>query len=134
MERRLARKKIAAEFIVEDIGDNEIKLKLPPFDTIVMAALLEHLRCPAIALQNIRRMMQSDAKLILTTPTPLGGKLHWLGCQVGLAHREAAEEHVRFYDYRALQLLFETAGFLIERYNKFLFGLNQLVIVRLAGD
>jgi 2-polyprenyl-3-methyl-5-hydroxy-6-metoxy-1,4-benzoquinol methylase len=134
VERRLARTKVTAEFVVEDIGDSEIKLNLPPFDTVVMAALLEHLTSPAIALQNIRNIMKSGAKLVLTTPTPLGGKLHWLGSHLGLVYVEAAEEHVGFHGYSALKSLFQAAGFRIDYYEKFLFGLNQLMIATLTAS
>lgn len=132
VERRLARKKLSAAFLIAEIDRGEVNLDLAPFDTVVMAALLEHVKSPEVALKNLRRLMKSGATLVLTTPTPLGGRLHWLGSYLGLVYAEAAEEHVRFYNYAALKLLLEGTGFHIDHYEKFLFGLNQLVIATFA--
>ena len=128
VERRLARTKLPAAFLVTDIDRDEVNLDLAPFDTVVMAALLEHLKSPEVALKNLQRTMESGARLVLTTPTPLGGRLHWLGSHLGLVYAEAAKEHERFYNYTALNLLLGGTGFRIDHYEKFFFGLNQLVI------
>jgi ubiquinone/menaquinone biosynthesis C-methylase UbiE len=130
--KRISGASLSAAFVVGDIDQDQLALDLAPFDTVVMAALLEHLKSPEAALKNLRRMMKSGATLVLTTPTPLGGKLHWVGSYLGLVYAEAAEEHVRFYNYTALKLLLERARFHIFHYEKFLFGLNQLVIARLV--
>jgi len=132
VERRLAGTSLSAVFLVADIDRDELNLNLPPCDTVVMAALLEHLEFPEVALKNLQQVMKRGARLVLTTPTPLGGKLHWLGSYLGLVYAEAAEEHVRFYNLDALKLLLEGSGFRIERYERFLFGLNQLVVATLS--
>jgi 2-polyprenyl-3-methyl-5-hydroxy-6-metoxy-1,4-benzoquinol methylase len=132
VERRIASKKLSATFLIAEIDRDDVNVDLAPFDTVVMAALLEHLRSPEIALKNLRRLMKSGATLVLTTPTPLGGKLHWIGSYLGLVYAEAAEEHVRFYNFSALELLLEGAGFRVDYYEKFLFGLNQLVVSTIA--
>ena len=132
VERRLAGKKLSATFLTAEIDRDEVSLDLAPFDTVVMAALLEHLKSPEIALKNLQRLMKSGATLVLTTPTPLGGKLHWLGSYLTLVYPEAAKEHVKFYNYAALKALLEGAGFRIDHYEKFLFGLNQFLIAALA--
>jgi ubiquinone/menaquinone biosynthesis C-methylase UbiE len=132
VERRLARTRLSAAFLVAEIDRVEVNLDLAPFDTVVMAALLEHLKSPEVALKNLQRVMKSGATLVLTTPTPLGGKLHWLGSYLGLVYAEAAEEHVKFYNYSALKSLLERAGFRIDHYEKFLFGLNQFMIATSA--
>jgi 2-polyprenyl-3-methyl-5-hydroxy-6-metoxy-1,4-benzoquinol methylase len=132
VERRLAGKKLSATFLTAEIDRDEVSLDLAPFDTVVMAALLEHLRSPEIALKNLRQLMKSGATLVLTTPTPLGGKLHWLGSFAGLVYAEAAQEHVKFYNYTALKSLLESSGFHIHLYEKFLFGLNQFLTAGLA--
>jgi ubiquinone/menaquinone biosynthesis C-methylase UbiE len=132
VERRIAGKKVSAAFVIAEIDRIDVNLDLAPFDTVVMSALLEHLKSPEIALKNLRRFMRSGATLVLTTPTPLGGKLHWLGSLAGLVYAEAAEEHVKFYNYTALKSLLEGSGFHILHYEKFLFGLNQFLIAGLA--
>jgi len=131
VERRIVRAEVSAKFVIADIDHGEIRLDEAPFDTVVMAALLEHLNFPQTALQNIRKMMKKDARLLLTTPSPLGGRLHGAASRISLVYAEAAAEHVSFYSHDTLRVLLESNGFCIERYERFLLGLNQLVVAHL---
>ena len=130
IKARVAQTKIQVRFLIRDIEQSEFDLNLTPFDTVVMAALLEHLTYPEVALKNIHNVMAAEGKLIVTTPSPLGGKLHWLGSQLGLVFAEAAHEHVRFYSRLTLCSLMLECGFLVEHYERFLLNLNQLVVAR----
>jgi 2-polyprenyl-3-methyl-5-hydroxy-6-metoxy-1,4-benzoquinol methylase len=132
VERRMAGKHLAATFLTAEIDREDVDLDLAPFDTVVMAALLEHLKRPEVALKNLRRLMKNGGTLVLTTPTPSGGKLHWLGSHLGLVYAEAAQEHVQFYDYPLLKPLLESSGFHIHHYRKFFFRLNQLLIATIV--
>jgi 2-polyprenyl-3-methyl-5-hydroxy-6-metoxy-1,4-benzoquinol methylase len=98
------------------------------FDSVVMAAVLEHLKSPGQTLQFLHNVMPSGGKLILTTPTPSGGRLHAIGSHLGLTYTEAAEEHEFFYDQTALERLLREKGFQVILFRRFLFGLNQLVV------
>lgn len=130
LQARLAARTIEAKFLLGDISDGAIALPPDSFDSVVMAAVLEHLKSPADALRETRRLLKASGRVVLTTPTPLGGRLHGWGSRLGLTHREAAEEHEVFYDRQNLERLFRAEGFSFEHYERFLFGLNQLVIVR----
>lgn len=130
LQARLSKSAIQGEFLEGDIGEQIIQLEPDSFDTVVMAALLEHLRSPDWALKQVGRLLKSGGRLVLTTPTPFGGRLHRLGSYLGLTYREAAEEHERFFNHWALKLLLERHGFRLERYERFLLGLNQLVVGR----
>ncbi|MCI0423544.1 MAG: class I SAM-dependent methyltransferase [Acidobacteria bacterium] len=132
LQDRLSRGTISTKVLLGDIVREEIALPAASFDTVVMAALLEHLKSPGVALKQVYRLLQSDGRLVLTTPTPLGGKLHTLGSYFGLTYREAADEHERFYGQDALGRLLRENGFTIENYERFLLGLNQLVVARKA--
>jgi len=130
VQSRLACSSLHAEFLLGDISQDDNALPSGAFDTVLMAALLEHLKVPAAALRQAHRVLKPAGRLVLTTPTPLGGKLHWLGSRLGLTFPEAAEEHERFFDYDALARLFDETGFALENYERFLLGLNQLVVGR----
>jgi 2-polyprenyl-3-methyl-5-hydroxy-6-metoxy-1,4-benzoquinol methylase len=130
IKARVAQTKIQVKLLIEDIEQSQFDLSLTSFDTVVMAALLEHLKDPKVALKNIHSVMTTEGKLIVTTPSPLGGKLHRLGSHLGLVFAEAAHEHVRFYNGLALRSLMLESGFLVEHYERFLLGLNQLVVAR----
>jgi 2-polyprenyl-3-methyl-5-hydroxy-6-metoxy-1,4-benzoquinol methylase len=130
IKARLSASTIQGEFLRGDIGEQVIQLAPESFDTIVMAALLEHLRSPDWALKQAQRLLKPGGQLVITTPTPLGGKLHGLGSLFGLTYREAAQEHERFFNDRSLKALLRRNGFTLERYERFLMNLNQLVVGR----
>jgi ubiquinone/menaquinone biosynthesis C-methylase UbiE len=127
---RLNNTKVKADFLIESIDQPTLNLNLEPFDTVVMSAVLEHLKFPETALRHVYTFLRPNGRLVLTTPVPVGGKLHRLGSHLGLTYAEAAREHERFYDYTALRLLLKKVGFLLEHYERFLVGLNQLVVAR----
>ena len=130
IEKKLSNLRPAVQFLVRDINQQQVNLPSGPFDTVVMAALLEHLKLPIHALKNARDVLTDGGRLIMSTPTPFGGKLHKLGSWLGLTCPEAANEHECFYDFRAIKHLMEAHGFTIEFYSRFLLGLNQIWVAR----
>ena len=118
------------QFLVRDINQDKIDLPSDSFDTVVMAAVLEHLKAPSYALKTIRAVLDDDGKLVMSTPTPAGGTLHKLGSYLGLTCPEAANEHQQFYDFPAIKQLMEENGFAIDFYGRFLLGLNQIWVAR----
>ena len=133
LQTRLSGGTVKARFVLGDITAGETGLPGGSFDTVVMAALVEHLDVPADALREVRRLLKPGGNLILTTPTPLGGTLHAWGSRFGLTYREAAEEHQAFFDHKGLKQLLTQDGFTCELYERFLLGLNQLVVARKGG-
>ncbi len=129
---RARRLSIPVRFVLWDVNAPPLDVPPGPYDTVVMGALLEHLEPPVRALAAVRDLLAPDGELVLTTPTPLGGVLHRLGSHVALVTREAAHEHHRFYDRRDIAALLEENGFRMTEYRRFLFGLNQLAVARLA--
>jgi ubiquinone/menaquinone biosynthesis C-methylase UbiE len=134
LQARLSATAIEARLLLGDISEGEIALPADSFDSVVMAALLEHLRSPGEALRETRRLLKPGGSVVLTTPTPLGGRLHGWGSRLGLTYREAADEHEAFYDRQSLERMFSAQGFLFEHYERFLFGLNQLLLARKVGN
>jgi ubiquinone/menaquinone biosynthesis C-methylase UbiE len=132
LQTRFARGSVQAKFLLGDIAVGEIVLPGASFDTVVMAALLEHLKIPGAALREARRLLKPGGSLVLTTPTPLGGRLHAWGSYLGLTYREAADEHEGFFDHEALKRLLHDEGFACELYQRFLLGMNQLAVARKA--
>jgi 2-polyprenyl-3-methyl-5-hydroxy-6-metoxy-1,4-benzoquinol methylase len=129
-ERVLGRLKecpVPARFQVARAESGELHLDIP-FDSIVMAAVLEHLKSPGQVLQSLHPLLRRGGKLILTTPTPWGGRLHEIGSHLGLTYPEAADEHELFYDQTDLERLLRGSGFQIQLFQRFLCGLNQLAV------
>ncbi len=130
LQLRIAKARISAEFVLGDIEKSDTDLMTGSFDTVVMAALLEHLKSPVVVLTKIHKLLKRNGRLLITTPTPLGGRIHWVGSHLGLTHPEAAREHEQFYDFDSLEPMMTDAGFAIEQYERFLGGLNQLAVAR----
>ena len=128
LQTRIAKARISAEFVLGDIEKSNTNLIAGSFDTVVMAALLEHLKSPTVALATIHKLLRGNGRLLITTPTPLGCRPHGVGSHLGLTHPEAAQEHEQFYDFDSLERMTKDAGFTLEHYERFLLGLNQLVV------
>src|SRR5581483_10064345 len=62
------------------------------FDTITLIALLEHMAQPARVLDQLAALLRPRGRVVATTPTPLGHRVHRLGAQLGLFYREAVED------------------------------------------
>jgi len=118
-------------FIVQDFESDDINLGYK-FDTILMLAVFEHLHNPISALNQITRHLAPKGKLIITTPTPIGGIIHTIGSFGGLFSRKAVFEHEKLYNRKNLTNILETQGYKIEHYSRFAFLLNQLFIAKLS--
>jgi SAM-dependent methyltransferase len=97
-------------------------------DAILMIAVLEHLahleRLTAVLLE----LLKPAGKVVLTTPTPVGGRVHTLGGGLGVFSREAKDDHKGFYGLDSLTLLFQSSGLKLVDHRHFMAGMNQLAI------
>ncbi|MPZ20036.1 MAG: methyltransferase domain-containing protein [Luteitalea sp.] len=99
------------------------------FDIVAALAVIEHLADPLAWLEKMRRRLTPRGRLVLTTPDPALQWAHEAGARVGLFSREAADEHQTLLDQQALRTLADRAGFQLTRYQRFLFGANQLCVL-----
>jgi len=118
-------------FEVRDVDLEPLALGEQRFDTVLMLAVIEHLNYPERVLREVRGHMQPEGRLIMTTPTPLGHRLHAWGAKVGLFVPEAAVEHKCQFDQRSMARLLARVGMVIQHYHRFQFGCNQLFVCRL---
>lgn len=98
------------------------------FDTILMVAVIEHLENPDRILSQIPFYLSPGGKLVITTPSPLGDKIHRIGSRVGLFHMDAVRDHKSIYTYPKLEARLERNGLRVVRYRSFLLGGNQLFV------
>jgi SAM-dependent methyltransferase len=98
------------------------------FKTVLAMAVLEHVDDPAACLTEALRVLRPDGRLVLTTPTPFGDRIHHTLARVNVTSKHAAEEHQSVMGPRALRRVIEEAGFVIERFQLFLLGGNQLCV------
>ena len=93
-----------------------------------MIALIEHIKNQANMLRQSHDLLTDDGDLVITTPTPLGNKLHKIGAKFGLTSKSAVEAHVKIYTHENLQNLLNSFG--IDIYIKFELGMNQMCVAR----
>ena len=98
------------------------------FSVVTALALIEHLSQPRQLFADAARVLAGGGRLILTTPHPLGRKVHDFGGKLGIFSSDASEEHEDFLDKRMLKRLGEQEGFKLVRYRRFLFGMNQVAV------
>ena len=96
------------------------------FDTITMIALIEHIKNPVNMMRQCYELLANSGNLVITTPTPLGDKLHRIGAKFGLTSKSAVEAHVKIYTHKNLQNLLNSFGIDIYIYKKFELGMNQM--------
>jgi 2-polyprenyl-3-methyl-5-hydroxy-6-metoxy-1,4-benzoquinol methylase len=99
------------------------------FDTIVLLAVIEHIKDPVGFLRELSDYLNDAGKIVLTTPHPAGRFLYEAGALIGLFSVDAAEEHETMLGKRDLSTLAEKSGLKIALYRRFLFFHNQLVII-----
>jgi 2-polyprenyl-3-methyl-5-hydroxy-6-metoxy-1,4-benzoquinol methylase len=124
---RLRREWPQHEFHVRDIEQQDLELERR-FDTIVMAAVIEHLRRPERVLRQLPGCLEPGGRLLITTPSPLGNALHAAGARLGLVYLAAADEHVRIYTALSVQPLLARFGLQLAASRPFLLGGNQLFV------
>lgn len=110
---------------------DEEKLNIPGcFDTILMVALIEHLNNPDQLLSQIPTYLKKEGNLVITTPTPLGDRIHRIGARLGLFSMIAVHDHKTIFTNNTLQLLVEENGLNLVHYHRFLSGGNQLFVCK----
>lgn len=118
-------------FEVRDVDHEPLALGEQRFDTVLMLAVIEHLRYPELVLREVRRYMQPDGRLIMTTPTPMGHRIHRWGTRVGLFVSEAAATHRWQFDLATMLQLLSRVGLSVWHYRRFQLGFNQLFVCQM---
>lgn len=117
------------KFFYKNLDEDKLDFDVN-FDTIILVAVIEHLFNQKHVMQEIIKNMKKDSKLIITTPTPFGNDIvHVLGGMIGLFSKEAVADHIVIYNKLRFKMLAKEFNLKIEKYKKFEFGCNQLVIM-----
>lgn len=100
------------------------------FDAIFLIALLEHFRHPEKLVAHVEKYLKSDGVIVVTTPSPVGEKLHSILANLNVLSKEAVLDHVVFLDKTKLEEIFAKHNFTIVIYKPFQFGFNQLLVTK----
>lgn len=121
------------EMASERFPQHRFSTNLPEgaFDTVMALAVIEHVPEPVRdAVANWIKLLRVDGRLVLTTPYKAFRRLHEASAAIGLASRNAAEEHETLFDRNSLLEALEPLPLALETYRRFLFGMNQLFVFR----
>jgi len=88
------------------------------FDIIVAGEVIEHLNNPGLFLNGIKRFMNDDSELIVTTVnTYCAMRFFYYGARGRRGKAEPVHpDHVAYYSYSTLKLLAERHGFEVTRF------------------
>ncbi|MBE0659205.1 MAG: methyltransferase domain-containing protein [Bryobacteraceae bacterium] len=99
------------------------------FDTVVLLALIEHVKQPATFLAGLAQRLAPGGRIVMTTPHPAFRRVHDWGARIGLFSAAAAEEHESFLGLKEVQAIAAEAEIRLVDYRRFLFGANQLFVL-----
>ena len=99
------------------------------FDTVVLLAVIEHIREPASFLKMLKSKLLPKGKIILTTPHPFFDFVHTIGAKAGIFSKEANKEHQLLLSRKNMELVALKSNLSIDEYKHFLFGANQLFVL-----
>lgn len=102
------------------------------FDTAVLIAIIEHIKTKHFFLKHLVSMLAPKGRIVMTTPHPSTEKIYSLGAKIGLFSSAANEQHDQLLDYENLQKIVAHTGLIISEYKRFLFGANQLFVLKVG--
>lgn len=97
------------------------------FDVIIAGEMIEHLSNPGLFLNGIKRFMNADTELVITTINAYSGMrflvygLRGKGGEVEPVH----PDHVAYYSYSTLKLLLNRHGFEVGRFAYYDLGVEH---------
>ena len=102
------------------------------YDAIILSGVIEHIEPSTrqALLNNVRALLNKDGLVVLATPTVFGGLFHKWMSWVGLASREAAEEHKGFLSKADMAQLFAETGFEITKHSYYFCGMAHIVCAK----
>lgn len=115
------------EFHHFDLDHDQISLDMQ-FDTIIMLAVIEHLKYPDNILSQIPNLLKDDGLFIMTTPAPIGDIMHQVGAKIGLFSKHAVDDHEIIFTHQSMEPYLTRNGLKIREYRPFLLSTNQLYI------
>lgn len=112
--------------------DSENVLTLPlkrKFDTIIMLAVLEHLEDPAKVLEGLRKYLNNDGRIVLTTPSQGSNPILDFGSKLGIFSSEM-DEHKELFSKESLIELSKKCGYKVDVCRSFELGMNLILVLR----
>ena len=112
-----------------NLENNSLPFKDNFFDVVTMLAVFEHLEQNnlLIILKEIKRVLKSTGKLIITIPSPRTDKLLKIMSLLKLISKDEIQEHKGYYTHLIISSYLKNAGFSNFKLGYFEFFLNSWV-------
>jgi 2-polyprenyl-3-methyl-5-hydroxy-6-metoxy-1,4-benzoquinol methylase len=115
-------------FYQKDLDQEELSLPQDNFDLVIMLAVLEHLKNPVKVLKEVRKTLQDDGIIILSTPHPRGENTLEIGSKIKIFSQDK-HQHQPLFNREKIQSIVEQSGLKVIEFQSFLFGFNQKVVL-----
>ncbi len=96
------------------------------FNTIILSAIVEHLKSVQKLFSLLYEITEDNAKIIITTPTPYADKILKIGAKLKIFSKDSLDEHKMYYDKFFFKKLKKWE---LSEFKYFEFFLNQLIIL-----
>ena len=116
------------KFFTKDL-DEDVLCFEKKFDTVLIVAVIEHLLNQKHFLKQVLKNSKPGGKIVITTPTPFGDWVHRIGSKLAIFAESADHRHIIILSKTKLKLLANYFGLKIEKYQRFEFGCNQLIVL-----
>ncbi|MBN2169478.1 MAG: class I SAM-dependent methyltransferase [Actinobacteria bacterium] len=98
------------------------------FDTMVALAVIEHLERPDAFFENYISYVKPGGTLVLTTPTPVGDRIHKMLQKLKIANPVVSDVHFCIYKREQLAEIVRKYGVQVSKIELFELGMNQILV------
>jgi SAM-dependent methyltransferase len=102
-----------------------------PFDAITLLAVIEYIPDRVALLKAFAARLAPGGRVVITTPDPLVNVLRRVLSPLGIVSKDIDPRPDSLPDRKTLVREAAEAGLVLERYGRFLLGLNQIAVFRL---
>jgi len=101
-------------------------------DTIVCLAVIEHLDQAEVfkVFNEFKNILNENGRIFLTTPTKAAKSVLEFMAFFRIVDKENIKEHKHYWSKNEIYALAETTGLILEKYEKFQLGYNQLAVLK----
>ncbi len=114
--------------LIADI--NNLPTLSEKYDHIILSEIIEHLDEPVKVIKTLSTFLTPQGTIIISVSTPFRYKFHGIASKLGLASKEAEEEHQYFPGKKELYELAQQTGLNVTRYKKTELGTKQIAILQ----
>jgi SAM-dependent methyltransferase len=121
--------------VIED--SSKLPFEAHAFDAIALIASLNHIPNREDALDECRRVLRPDGRVVVTMLKPLTSRIwHWLRAPWDSDQRERGTKDGEVYGFTARQLIrmFDRHGFELVSQHAFMLRFNRVYVFRMKGS